>query len=74
VDFDKHNPIPTAELGKFVKFSQVIGDLIVIVYETADGFNKVGLFKIDNKYIIDDQEGINEPFGYSILDETNQII
>lgn len=74
VDFENSNPTPTASLGNFVKFSQVIGNLVAVAYKTSDGITNIGLFKSDNYYVIEDQFEINSPFGYSILEETNQVL
>lgn len=74
VDFEKNNPVPTAYLGSFVRFTQVIGNLMLVKYETEDEFIKVGLFKIDNKYVIDDQFEIDQPLGYSVLEDSGQIV
>jgi hypothetical protein len=73
-DLEDEAIIPTAELGKFVKSATVIGDLIAVSYEIEDGSTKIGLFKSNNRHVVDDLFKIDQAFGYSLHDATGQIM
>lgn len=74
VDFEKHDPIPDTVLGNFVKYSQVVGNYILIDYDTEEGFKKIGLFKSGKQHVYDDPFEIDQAIGYSVLEDTNEIV
>ena len=65
---------PIAELGSFVKYSQIIGNIILIVYESIDRTIKVGMFNSETNIEFEDQFKIDEIHGYTYLEETNEIV